>query len=149
MKTRVALLLSVFLSFAANDLLAQIRDIPAAVTTAFKTKYPDARDVSWDDKVTSFQANFKTDDGTYEARFTKDGIWKETERRIELAQLPDAVKNAFDNSKFKDWSLKTVSEVESGSGGKEYRIFVKNKTVKRKYLIYNESGELIREAYKL
>lgn len=139
------------LTFLAGvkPLKAQFRDIPAAVTNAFKQKYPNATDVSWDDKVTSFQSKFSMDGKRFEARFKKDGSWEVTEKAILFNELPNPVQESFNASEYKKWTLRTVAELENSQGGKEYRIYVRNNTVQRKYLYYGEDGKFLRDSYKL
>jgi len=149
MKKVFVIMMSAVFVIASQSVFAQLRSVPAEVTTAFASKYPNASDVSWDDKVSSFQATFKDNGATCEARFNKDGVWKETEKAITIEQLPSSVQEAFNSSKFKEWTLRTVARIEKNNGGSEYRIYVKNDTVKRKYLYYSEEGKLIREAYKI
>lgn len=133
----------------SNNLSAQFRDIPASVTNAFKEKYPEAKDISWEDRVTAFQAKFNMNDANYEARFNKDGNWLETEKHILMDELPSAVRESFQSSKFSDWSDPSAAMIQKGNGGTEYRIFVTNNTVKRKYLYFSEDGKLLKEAFKL
>lgn len=142
-------MLAVALIAVAQPLKAQFRNIPGEVTNAFKEKYPEATDVSWNDKVTSFQASFALDGHRYEARFKKDGKWEETEKAINFEDLPMAVQEAFNASEYKKWNLRTVAYIENSVGGKEYRIYVKNDTVKRKYLYYGEDGKFLRDSYKI
>lgn len=149
MKKIFVIMMSAVFVIASQSVSAQLRSVPAEVTTAFANKYPHASDISWSDKVSSFQATFKDDGATCEARFNKDGVWKETEKAITLEQLPSSVQESFNSSKFKDWNLRTVAKIDKSDGGSEYRIYVKNDTVKRKYLYYSEDGKLIREAYKI
>jgi hypothetical protein len=149
MKKVFVILMSAVFVITSQSVSAQLRDVPAEVTTAFAEKYPNAKNVSWSDKISSFQATFKDNGAICEARFNKDGIWKETEKAITLEQLPSSVQEAFNSSKFKEWTLRTVAKIDKNNGGSEYRIYVKDDTIKRKYLYYSEDGKLIREAYKI
>jgi hypothetical protein len=134
---------------AAKPLKAQFRDIPAAVTSAMKEKYPNATEVSWEDKVNYFQAKFLDEGKRQEARFKKDGKWEVTEKVLLFEELPSAVQEAFNASEYKKWTLRTVAALDNSEGGKEFRVYVRNNTVQRKYLYYGEDGKLLRESYKL
>ena len=129
----------------ASSLSAQFRSIPSSVTGAFGEKYPAATNVSWEDKVTSFQAKFVMDNESYEARFDKEGNWKETEKSIEFETLPEAIKSTFRSSEYKDWTIVSVAELEKPEDVKEFRIYVKSNLVKRKNLYYNEEGKFLRD----
>ena len=64
-----------FVMFSAN---AQFRKIPAEVTDSYKVKYENASGVSWKDKHTSFQAEFKQGDQEMRATFSSTGEWIKT-----------------------------------------------------------------------
>ncbi|HEY4207560.1 MAG TPA: hypothetical protein VGM31_12135, partial [Puia sp.] len=49
---------------------AQFRSVPGSVTDSFKLRYPHAKSVAWRDNVSSFQATFKQDSGTYVAKYS-------------------------------------------------------------------------------
>ena len=149
MKKLIFMVMALAFIVAAKPLKAQFRDIPAAVTNAMKEKYPNATEISWEDKVSSFQAKFLNDGKRQEARFKKDGTWEVTEKAILFEELPSAVQEAFNASEYKKWTLRTVAHLENSEGGKEYRVYVRNNTVQRKYLYYGEDGKLLRESYKL
>src|SRR5258708_12800222 len=93
-----------FMTVAAN---AQFRKIPGAVTDAFKVKYPSAQTVSWEDKVSAFQASFVIDGETYSARYTSKAEWLGSQKKIQEDKLPSAVKDGLAKSKYADWEVKT------------------------------------------
>ncbi len=146
MKHLFNLLFAMVITISAT---AQFRDIPGAVTNAFKAKYPEATNVQWDDRVTNFQAKFLKDSATYEARFNKDGTWVETEKAITFESLPDAVKSAFRSSKYSDYEVRTVAEIEKANGGKELRLYIRDNVVKRKYVYYSPDGTFLRDDTKI
>ena len=149
MKKLICIVMAIALIAVVKPLKAQFRDVPAAVTNAMKDKYPNAKDISWEDKVSSFQAKFLMDGKTHEARFKKDGTWEVTEKAILFEEMPKAVQDAFNASEFKKWTLRTVAELNNNQGGNEFRIYVRNNTVNRKYLYYGVDGKLLKEAYNL
>jgi hypothetical protein len=149
MKKLICVVMAIAFIVVAKPVKAQFRDIPAAVTTAMKQKYPNATDISWDDKVTYFQSKFLLDGKRQEARFKKDGTWEVTEKAILFDELPTPVQESFNASEYKKWTLRTVAELENSQGGKEYRVYVRNNTVQRKYLYYSQDGKFLRDAYKL
>lgn len=128
---------------------AQFRNIPAPVTTAFQQKYPAATNVTWEDRVSNFQAKFIQDNVMYEARFDKKGTWQETEMNMRFDDLPEAIKSAFRSSKFSDYTIRTVAHIERNNGAREYRLFIRDNVVQRKYLYYSEDGKLLREDTKI
>ena len=83
---------------------------PAAVQTAFKTKFPTVQKAKWDvEEEGEWEAEFKTGGKEMSAIFKADGTWLETETEIKTANLPQAVKNAlaaqFAGSKIEEANL--------------------------------------------
>ncbi|MGZ5254951.1 MAG: PepSY-like domain-containing protein [Flavitalea sp.] len=128
---------------------AQFRDIPGAVTNAFKEKYPTATNASWDDRISSFQAKFKMDGATYEARFDKIGTWIETEKEIRFDDVSEGVKSAHRASKFSDYTIRGVAEIEKANGAKEIRLHLRESAIKRKYVYYTPDGKFLRDDTKI
>ncbi len=128
---------------------AQIRKIPSEVTDAFKTKYPNAQTVSWKDKVTSFEASFIDNKINVDAYFDSKGNWIETDKTWSYETIPDAVKDGFNKSKYKDdWDVKDVVEIERPDMH-QFRLTVKKNDVQLKYLYFETDGKLAREALTL
>jgi hypothetical protein len=141
----------VFLTFSLSLLLvttasAQLRKVPAVVTEALKTKYPDAQNVSWDDNITNFEATFELDGHQQTASFTKKGVWKRTEKSLREEELPEAVKEGLSKSKYTDWEVQSYKEIIESSGKHQYRLLVKKNDVQKKYLFFNPEGVLTRDA---
>src|SRR5580704_662766 len=88
-------LLSVAMILLAGSSFAQIRKIPAEVTEALKSKYPEASNVTWKDKITVFAASFEMNGEKLEARFSSKGEWQSTEKEINENELPADVKDGL------------------------------------------------------
>ena len=122
--------------YAAN--FAQT-NAPAAVTKAFKEKFPTATAVTWiKENANEYEASFKLKDQMYSASFSKSGGWLETESQLEFDQLPDDVRNAFDTS-HKGATIKAVAKIKSSKGKTKYEIEVTEGT-KTLAFFYNEDG---------
>lgn len=124
---------------------AQIRSVPSQVTESLKTKYPNAANVTWKDKITSFLAIFDIEGKKYEARFDSNGNWLSTETEIEESELPEDVKDGFEKSKYADWSIRNVYNIELPDNVLQYRILVAKNDLQRKNLLYSTDGRLIRD----
>jgi Putative beta-lactamase-inhibitor-like, PepSY-like len=133
-------------SVVFNNSSAQLRKVPAEVTEAFKDKFADTKNVSWKDKLSAFQVNFEMEGAQYAAKFTSKGEWLQTEKEIDEDTLPAEVKDGFGKSKFTDWELKQVSRIETNNNGVQYRIFVRKSGVEKKYLYFDETGKLVKDA---
>ena len=125
---------------------AQIRKIPLEVTEAFKAKYLDTKNVEWKDKLTSFQADYEMNGVKYSSKFSNKGEWLQTDKVIEEAALPAAVKDGYGKSKYTGWELKEVSQIENKDNSIQYRLFVRKSSVEKKYLYFDPEGKLVKDA---
>ena len=146
MKKMLFSLLATAAFLGSTTVSAQIRKIPAAVTEAFAAKYPDAKNVSWSDKITAFQGDFDLDTHHYQASFGAGGEWKRTEKNITAAELPANVSDGLAKSKYKDWTFKDWKDIRYDNGKHEYRLYGKKNDLQKKYLFFNEDGQLVRDA---
>src|SRR5689334_1087169 len=90
---------------------AQLRKIPAEVTTAFSEKFPNATNVEWRDKLSGFTANFSIDSAKYLASFNNKGTWESTEEFISEDDLPSPVQDGFEKSKYAEWDISETSKI--------------------------------------
>jgi hypothetical protein len=141
-KLLVALVL--ICAFAAPS-FAQFRKVPAEVTEALKTKYPDASNVSWKDKISVFVASFDMDNEKYEARFDEKGNWKSTTIEISKDALPEQVKDGWEKSKYADWDLNAVYSIELPDDVMQYRLEVSKSDIQKKNLLFNSDGKLLKD----
>lgn len=142
MKKAVFLLLACSLSLIS---MAQIRKIPAQVTEAFKEKYPQASNVEWKDKVSGFTASFENDGINYEAKFNNRGEWQSTEQQIEQDEIPETVKEGFEKSKYSEWDIKEIHRIELPGEIFQYRVQVEKSEVRKKNLLFNSGGRLLKD----
>lgn len=139
-----------FLSFVlclalTNNVLAQVRSVPATVTEAFKTKYPGASNVEWKDKLSGFVAEFDDNGGHYEARFNNKAVWQYTEQVIAESALPDPVKDGFNKSKWAEWKIDNVTKIELPGDKVQYRLHVVKSDLQKKNLLFNSEGRLLKD----
>lgn len=67
------------------------KDVPAAISTSFNARYPDAAEVKWKkNKSGKYEADFRQDGKKAEAKFTADGTWDSADKRIDAKDLPEA-----------------------------------------------------------
>ena len=143
---KICWLIAVMFSIAAfNYTQAQIRKVPAAVTEAFKARYPNTKNVEWKDKITGFQVNYDMDGVKYESKFSNKGEWLQTEKEVGEDALPAEVKDGYSKSKFTDWQLKSATWVQSKDNGVQYRLFVRKNDIEKKYLYFDKKGKLVKD----
>ena len=121
---------------------AQFRKIPAVVTDSFKVRFENASGVSWKDKLTSFQADFKQGEKEMKASFSSNGEWLKTETKHTYQSLPAEVKDGFKKSKFADLNVLDVLQVDEKDKDTQYRIIVKKNDVAKRSLVFSKTGQL-------
>lgn len=124
---------------------AQIRKIPAEVTNAFSEKYAEAKNVEWKDKLSNFVASFELEGEKLEARFNKKGVWQNTEKELDVNDLPDAIKDGLSKSKYADWELKSLYKIMLPDEKVQYRLHVSKTTVQQKNLLFSDNGKLLKD----
>ena len=92
-KNIIVLTLVILLSLSANS---QTLKVPDAVSTAFKSKFPNATNLKWGkENATEYEAEFKLNNTNVSANFNTDGSWVETETTIPITDLSETVSTAI------------------------------------------------------
>jgi hypothetical protein len=136
------------ISFASPS-FAQIRKIPAEVTEALKSKYPEAKNVSWSDKLTMFVASFDINNEHYKANFSSKGEWQKTQKELTESNLPATIKDGFAKSKYADWTFKSAHLLNLPGDTTQYVIIVAKGKVQKKNLLFSDKGQLLKDNYTL
>jgi hypothetical protein len=134
---------SLLFMVAACSVNAQFRKIPAEVTDAFKAKYADASSVSWKDRLSSFEADFKVGDREMKSFFSPKGEWLKTETKYSYTSLPSEVKDGFKKSKYAELSVVDVTQIDDKDKGPQYKIVVKKNEYSKKNLVFSKTGQLM------
>ena len=128
---------------------AQIRKIPAVVTESFKSKYPNASNVEWKDKLTGFVAHFDQGSAKFEAKFSNKGEWQQTEHATTEADLPAAIKDGLAKSKYADWKATEFYTRDLPGNKTQYRISVEKSDLQKKNLLFSSEGQLLKDSMTL
>jgi hypothetical protein len=148
MKIRV--LLSTLFAFLIISVSAQFGKIPPEATNAFKTKYPDATNVSWRSGLNSYKASFEQNNTKYTAEFNSTAQWVKTEGKLTYDKLPTEIADGLHKSLYNNWEHTELLKIEEKDKEIAYRIRVKKNTgVAKKYLYFNPSGQLVKETTTL
>jgi len=142
MKTSI-LILSAVVLFGFTACGQSVKEVPEGVKSAFSQKFPDASNVKWDmENDNEWEAEFKLNGTEYSANFENSGVWTETEYKINLKDIPEAVKTSLDNES--DGAKIEVSEVCETNDGKVYE-FVLSKGDNEMELQINATGKIIKK----
>lgn len=131
--------------FISGTSIAQIRKIPAEVTSSFTARYPQATEVEWRDKLTGFAASFNIDGTDYVATFSNKGEWESTEQGFNQSDLPKSVQDGFEKSKYADWDVNQVTKIEMPNDVLQYRIEVGKGDINKKNLYFNSNGRMLKD----
>jgi len=126
---------------------AQLRTLPSAVTDSFKTKYPNAAQVSWSDKLSYWQVGFYLGSDEMTAKFKNTGEWQSAMKKIAQTNLPADVQDGFSKSLYADgdWRVSTVQVLYLPGDVTQYAIQIEKSSLQKKNLLFNSKGRLIKE----
>jgi hypothetical protein len=83
---------SLFFIAALALMAACYSGAPKVVSNAFDEMFPEAKEVEWDQEDDHvWEAEFEMDEAEYTASFSESGEWLETEKEIDVSELPDTV----------------------------------------------------------
>ena len=141
MKTQFTIFFSILLLTTACADQAK-GQVPEAVKKAFQAKYPGENDPDWEtDSNGFFESSFKIDGKHYRADFDKDGNWIETERSVELDDLPEPVREKIE-SEYDSSEITEIEEVEHPQKGLFFDIEFK-RSGKNKDVELDKNGKVI------
>ena len=143
MKVMVRSIFLIGFVLMSNVLLAQVRDVPEAVKETFSSQYPGAENVTFEDNLISVQVHFQMNGEKMVAAYNNKGRWKDTEKDWSFDQLPEAVKDGFQKSKYADWKVSEVKMLYRPGGSDRYRIKVEKNDIQKKNVFFNKAGRLV------
>ncbi|WP_302274324.1 PepSY-like domain-containing protein [Alistipes ihumii] len=117
-------------------------NVPEELRSAFSQKYPGSVP-EWKTRSNYYIADFRDQSYEAEAWFTSDAIWLMTETDISYAALPEAVKNAFQNSEYATWNRDDADMLERKGLEPVYVLEVEQGS-REMDLYYNAEGILIK-----
>jgi hypothetical protein len=116
----IVLLTAALMSNAACAQKISADKVPAAVTSAFKAKFPNATKTSWEmENANEYEAGFKLNGEEVSANFDNTGKWLETETEIKVSALPAAVQAVLTKD-FAGFKIEEASKIESAKDGNCY-----------------------------
>jgi len=128
---------------------AQVTKIPPAAKENFAQQYPAATNAVWDNDILDVNVHFELNSKTLNAFYNNKGIWKNTLQDIEYDQLPPAVIDGFNKSKYVERIATETKIVFYPGNVTQYRIKAEKNDVEKKYLFFNEKGRLLRDVITL
>jgi hypothetical protein len=94
--------------------------VPAAVTSAFKARFPSITKATWEmEHANEYEAAFKLNGGEASANFDNTGKWLETETEIKVSALPAPIQKSISKD-FAGFKIKEATKVESLKNGSSF-----------------------------
>lgn len=118
-------------------------NVPAAVKGAFEGMFPGVTRVAWSDRGGYLVAEFNDAGTDMQAWFAADGNWRMTEEDLPYAQLPAAVRTAFEAGEYALWKVDDVDKLLREGMEAVYVLEVERGETEFD-LVYSEAGVLLR-----
>ena len=121
----------------------QLTDLPLAVQSNFKVRFPEASKIKWTKEKDLFEAEFVNKEMNTEAEYTEKGEWKKTSWEIPLEYTPLAI-TTYITTNYPKYKIKDVDlEEVYGSIDKLYAVEIAEKK-EIITLIFKVSGEFVK-----
>ena len=108
-------------------------------STAFRQKFPTAKNAKWEKEDADFEVTFKKDGNEMSALFAASGSWKETEIEMPVAQLPATAKT-YMAQHYKGKKIKETARIEKTDGSINYEAEISGMDV-----LFYATGNFIEE----
>lgn len=130
-------------------------NVPQPVVTAFSATYPGAKLKNWKINKDTFIASFKLADKKYQAYYSKNGDWIQSEQKIRnKTSLPQGAQLFLKTGKYASWHIDNLQNVSSPSNSL-FLVSIDNNSgnpvsysdngsVENKILYFDDSGKLIK-----
>lgn len=120
--------------------------VPRELTDALAKEHPNAQRIEWETKGAYYVADFREDNFEKESWFTADGVWQMTETDLRYADLPAAVRTAYEATLYyNDWRVDDVDKLERRGMDVVFIIEIEKKGNQDVDLYYSENGILVKE----
>lgn len=141
-KIMVLLLLTVLMSYTVSAQKISADKVPAAVSSAFKVKFPNVIKVSWEvENANEYEAGFKLNGEEVSANFDKAGKWLETETEIKVSALPATIQSTL-NKEFAGFKTNEASKIESLKNGKGFEVEIQ-KGEETYDVLFSSDGKMV------
>ena len=119
-------------------------DVPAAVQSAFKAKFPKATGIKWEkENASEFEAEFKLMKAECSAKFDASGAWMETETEIKKSALPASV-TKYISQNYTGYQIEEAEKVEHHQKGSFFEVEVKKGKTELE-LLFDKDGKFLEE----
>jgi hypothetical protein len=123
-------------------------EVPAAVISTYKTKFPQAAEAKWKkNKSGKYEVDFKLSGKKAEAKFMADGTFDSSEKRLEASALP-AVISDYLNKNYATHKVDHITLKEESTASKNsYEVKLKKDKAQTE-LTFDADGKFIKKKDK-
>ena len=115
------------------------KDVPAVVKSALESKYPQAKNVTWEKEKGNYEANWGGKSGEDNSvQFTPTGEFIEIEKAISVSQLPKSI-DSYVKENYKGAKITEAGKVTDAKGKISYEV-----EVNKKDLVFDEKGNFVK-----
>lgn len=148
MKTYLTVFVSMFFCFTVFSQSIKESDVPAKAADAFKAKFSDVTDISWEKDTSMYVVSFTAKDKQEAmAGFTNDGIWHNTKYSVPDKELPSPVLMDLKQN-YKGFKIKTAYQVQEAGTANYYYLLIKKDGIGQPslQLTYTLAGKFIKKS---
>ncbi len=124
-----------------------LRRVDDILVNALNEKFPEAIRVEWERNGSYYVAEFHEYGSDVKVWFKKGGEWCMTERDMgrNYSDVPAAVKEAMENSKYSMWEIDDIDKYEKP--GEVFYVFtIETSGARDRVLFFSENGTLLKDA---
>lgn len=144
MKTTILLIIVSALLFSCNGPTKEKQENQDQTNPAeanFKSQYPDAKDVEWEQEGEYTEAEFEQDGLEISILYDKDGNVIETETEIDASQLPPSVSNYLTEN-YAGSEIEEAEKIESPKGN-FFEVEIEYENDEEVELLFDASGNFV------
>lgn len=139
MKKLLLLLLAILCVGITNAQKLPGKDVPSIVKSALKSKFPNAKQVKWEQEKEHYEASFKLNKKNYSVLIATPGNILETEEEIKIENLPVKAK-AYLAKNYAKQKIKEAAKITDHKGMITYEAEIGGKDI-----IFDLQGNFLRE----
>jgi hypothetical protein len=141
---RIILLLLIPFFISEQEIKLKKKNIPDNISTAFESKFLNAKKTKWHKNENHFIATFISDRHAVKVTYSKAGDWEQISLKLNLKELPAKVFMSWFQNFYGNWMPRKIEKIETPETQPVYLLEVHQHKMIRE-IIYDENGKLLKE----